>query len=253
MLVKTTMRSLAPPLSRTSPISDCSDEDKPQKTMKHFFKSVLVYFSLCFGPLHLTWASELEKLQPSVQQELKALSIIGGLPTPAFTWTLEKQRTSKGKRKLVEQFLSSANGLPVMITTEIRDSREIVKQRLSVRGLMDVDSKDTTLGLKLIDLVLPLKSGAKFSFELTRDHRTVTKQCLASERQEASSLHPLMSGLIIPITCIGSATYHGLNIKSTSELVWIESLNLFLALSEVAETPLGIFAESTRVLSFEFR
>mgnify|MGYP000861901631 CR=1 FL=1 len=219
--------------------------------MQGFLMSVLVYLSL--SPVHLAWSSEFETLQPTVQQELKGLSVIAELPTPAFTWTLEKQRTSKAKRKIIEQFSSSANGLAAMTSSETRDSKEIVKQRLSVRGLMDVDSQDTTLGLKLIGLSLPLKPAAKFSFELTRDNRTVTKQCVASQRQAASTLHPLINGQIVPVSCVGSAYYHGLEIKSSSELAWIESLNLFLPLSEVAQTPLGIFTEYTRVLSFEFR
>ena len=218
--------------------------------MKRFFIYLMLY--LFIGVFNVA-AAALGTLKPIVQQELKALSVITDLPTPAFIWTLEKQRSSKGKRNLIEQFSGSINGLPDITTIETREAKESIRQRLSVRGLMDVDAKDSTLGLKLFGLMVPVTPGAKFSFELTRDNRTVTKECLARERQAAGNLHPMMTGLIVPISCTGSGSYHGVMIKSSSELAWIESLNMFLPLSEVADTPLGVFTESTRILNFELR
>ena len=195
-------------------------------------------------------ALERSELLPSLQAEIKASPVIKNLPTPAFSWTIEKQRTGRDLRSLKQQFSASADGLASHQVTETRDGKTTTRALISLRGLMDVDADDSSFGLQLNGLTLPVEPGNGFRFVLRREGRNINKECKTLERKTAKSLHKDLPGQLVPIVCDARGTYLGFEIKSSSELVWIEALHLFLPLAERANTPLGTFSETSKLGDF---
>lgn len=217
--------------------------------MKRFLALFLAYAVSAFA-CNAAGALERGDLLQSLREEIKTSPVVKDPPTPAFTWTIEKQRTGRAQRTLTEKFAASADGLIAHTVTETRDGKPGTRNLISLRGLMDVDGDDKTFGIKFNGLTLPIEPGQKFSFVLTREGRSINKQCTAQERKSANTLHAGMPGQVVPIACDARGTYLGFEVRSKSELVWIEALNMFLPLAERASTPLGAFTETTRITSF---
>jgi hypothetical protein len=207
--------------------------------------------------LPAAWAaSQISELSAPVREELRSSPLLaGGTPaTPAFTWTLERQRSGKEARLVTEIFGASSTGMPVIEQRELQSGApDKIRTRLSLRGLMTLDSGDMTTGLKFEGLVLPVAPGAQFTFVLTRDGRSITKQCSAGPARPASELHANLPGQYVPIECTGRGEYLGMTVRSKGSLAWLQDLGMFLQLSERAEMPLFKFSDTVRITAFELK
>jgi hypothetical protein len=204
---------------------------------------------LLSNPAH---ALDVDGLQPTVRDALKAHPLAKAVaPVPAFTWTLEKSRTLRKMHAVTEVFAGAANGLSPVVATDRRgDAVQSVRKRVSLRGLEQFDADDGTVNLSVQGVDVPPKSGSTFSVTLKKDGETLTKSCKAGEKSPAANLFASLPGEMLQIQCAGSGTVKGINVKTASQLVWLEALGVFLPLSEQADAALGKFTETVKITKF---
>jgi hypothetical protein len=204
------------------------------------------------------WAAHAEALgeiKPELLADLKRLPVVNAeFPTPAFRWSLETTRSFRGKRVTTETWQPSANGLAqVTVEDPSRSPGDRVIERVSLRGLMYVRTGEQKSGVQFGNLRLPIQPGDKFSVTISREGRTMTKRCVAQEREPAAKLHPAIPGNYVPIDCVGETQYRGMNLKADGDFAWIEALNLIFFPSESVDYGAGTFVQRVRISAFQLR
>ncbi|HET7773653.1 MAG TPA: hypothetical protein VFK82_07500 [Burkholderiaceae bacterium] len=203
----------------------------------------------------LAQAETVAEIKPEQLAEIKRLPVINAeLPTPAFRWSLETTRSFRGKRMTTETWQPSPNGLAqVMIEDPSRSPGDRVIERVSLRGLMYVRTGEQKSGVQFSNLRLPIQPGDKFTVTISREGRTMTKRCVAAEREPAAKLHPAIPGNYVPIDCAGEMQYRGMTLKADGDFAWIEALNLIFFPTESVDYGAGTFVQRVRISAFQLR
>jgi hypothetical protein len=211
--------------------------------------------ALLMGSALLARAETIAEIKPEQLAEIRRLPVITPeLPTPAFRWSLETRRSFRGKRTTTETWQPSANGLAqVTIEDPSRSAGDRVIERVSLRGLMYVRTGEQKSGVQFSNLRLPIQPGDKFTVTISREGRTITKRCVAAERELASKLHPAIPGNYVPIDCVGEMQYRGMNLKADGDFAWIEALNLIFFPTESVDYGAGTFVQRVRISAFQLR
>lgn len=197
--------------------------------------------------------------EPALLSELRKTGLIGeGVdPVPRFAWTLEVKRPLRDPKQVSERFLGSPagghSGLTPMIRTygpEPADPGSGARMVLSVRGLTTVHPGESSLGVAVIGLKLPLSEGASFRIDWREEGARLEQRCRVAGREPAASLNPALPGSARRIDCEGEGRYKGIPVGVSATVFYLERLGVFVRAENTVHSPFGPLRSWTRITGF---
>ena len=201
-------------------------------------------------------AAAIAALPGGLLDALSATGLIGrGEPVAAFAWTLENKRPARTARRLHERFAGTPPGAPAGLSPMQREvlgpDPRPARAGVSVRGLTVVRPNDTEVDVRVRNLALPLREGARFRLDYDEDGSSLSQECAVGGLAPASTVFASIPGEARDIACSGEGRYRGIPVQVSAKVAYFQRLGVFLVQEQRIDTPLGPLRAGTRVLSFE--
>lgn len=201
-------------------------------------------------------AAAIAALPRGLLDALGATGLIGhGEPVAAFAWTLENKRPARAARQLRERFAGTPRGAPAGLSPMQREvlgpNPRPPRDGVSVRGLTVVRPHDTEVEVRVRDLALPLREGARFRLDYDENGSSLSQECTVGSLVPASTVFESIPGEARDIACSGEGRYRGIPVQVSAKVAYLLRLGVFLVQEQRIDTPLGALRAGTRVLSFE--
>lgn len=192
-------------------------------------------------------------LQPAVRDELQRSGLVSAqAAVPAFRWVYENKRPMRHARSIDETFAASPDGLSFVARAVRYDDGKIDRdENLSARGLLRVDGRDTSLGVRILGLHIPPRPGERFEIDSSRDGHPVRESCVVGARTPAAEVYAALPGDAVSIECKGDGRYAGIKVRASSQVYYFERLGVFFSRRDVLDTPLGKFENTNRIIDFK--
>lgn len=190
--------------------------------------------------------------------ELRGSGLIGSHSEPvrAFSWSVVIRRPLRSPRRHREVFEGTPPGAPPGLSPMVRDeltptgeTRRTVRG-VSVRGLMFVRPAERELDVRVVGLQMPLREGHRFRLEYVDEGGSLYEDCVVGGTVAASTVHPAIPGDARRIECSGRGDYHGIGLRVTARVVYLEIPGVFVGVEQAIESPIGRFRTGTDVVEF---
>lgn len=190
--------------------------------------------------------------------ELLRSGLIGGQSEPmrAFSWSIVIRRPLRSPRRHREVFEGTPPGAPPGLSPMVRneltpkgETRRTVRG-VSVRGLMFLRPSERELDVRVLGLQMPLREGHRFRLEYIDEGGSLNEDCVVGGTVAASTVHPAIPGDARRIECSGRGDYHGIGLRVTASVVYLEVPGVFVGVEQAIESPIGRFRTGTDIVEF---
>lgn len=177
-------------------------------------------------------------------------------PMRAFTWSVVIRRPLRSPRRHREAFEGTPAGmlpgLSPMVREELTPAGETRRtvRGVSVRGLMFLRPSERELDVRVVDLRMPLREGHRFRIEYIDEGGSLSEDCVVGGTVAASTVHPAIPGAARRIECTGRGDYHGIGLRVTASVVYLEVPGVFVGVEQAIESPIGRFRTGTDIVEF---